>query len=360
MSKLRIILFLLLIATSVGGYFYYRANEPMHKRGLELLKSGSKSNTKRIVKGDIKGGAKGYDGSDPFEILSNQLITPHYNIHTNLDYERLDYFEKFFEGFYEYFDREIMTIKQPERLEVFLFGNLKYYLPFAERIGGPRITSYGFYLPGRNIIVVNANTGLGTTGHELAHHFIYCGFDRIPADWVNEGIASFFEKFIGYIDESGDMKITLGYFSNVRLPYTLENLKDFSLPALIARRRPPQAPVRSFIMFLHKKGIFKEFIRLAANSKDDPYALGALEKVYSKPVDEIEAEWKKWVLELPMDNDTFLVKKAFVKTSEEWKTWWDENGEKLYYDPDEKIYHVKEEYKEHYYPAEKKRFLKTN
>ncbi len=126
---------MLLVVTAVGAFFYYRDNKEMHKKGLEVLEL------------DVKG----YDGSDPFKILSNQLITPHYNIHTNLDYERLDYFEKFFEGFYEYFDREIMTIKQPERLEVFLFDSLKYYRPFAARIIGPNFTPYGFYLPHRNL-----------------------------------------------------------------------------------------------------------------------------------------------------------------------------------------------------------------
>jgi hypothetical protein len=38
-----------------------------------------------------------------------------------------------------------------------------------------------------------------------------------------------------------------------------------------------------------------------------PFGLGALEKVYDKPLDEIEAEWKQRVLGLPMDNEIFLI-----------------------------------------------------
>lgn len=345
MKKLRKSFIFLLVITLLGGFFYYRSNKEMFKRGMDKFKMDE----------------KGYDGSNPLTILTTQLITEHYNIHTNLDYERLDYFEKFFEGFFEYFDREVFKIKQPERLEVFLFDSLNYYRPFATYLIGYDFTPYGFYLPGQNIIVVNADTGLGTTTHELAHHFVKCGFDQRPAEWVNEGIATFFEKFIGHLDENGKLHITFGYFSDVRLPLTKEHLNEYSLPALIARRGTPQPPIRSLMMFLHKKGKFKEFVRLAANSKDDPYALGALEKVYDKPVEEIEIEWKQWVRNLPMDNDTFLVEEAFVKTAPQWQTWWDENKHRLYYSEEEQIYRVKDAYKKYFYPAKKKEgVLKRN
>lgn len=298
--------------------------------------------------------AKDYDGSNPFAVLTNQLITPHYNMHTNLDYEQLEYFENFFEGFYEYFDREILKIKQPRKLEVFLFSNLNYYRPFAIRLRGPNFTPYGFYSPSRNIIVVNADTGLGTTAHELAHHFVSCGFDQSPSHWIHEGIATFFEKFIGHLDENGKLHLTVGYFSNERLPYTKEHIDEYSLPALIARRGFSQGMIRSFMMFLHKKGKFKEYVELLSNSKDDQYGLGSLEKVYDKPIDEIEKEWKQWVRDLPMDNDTFLVENEFVKTPQQWQKWWSENQHRLYFCPEEQIYRVKEAYKKPYHPPKEK------
>jgi len=47
-------------------------------------------------------------------------------------------------------------------------------------------------------------------------------------------------------------------------------------------------------MFLHEKGKFTEFVQAAAaESLDDPFGLGAIEKVYNKPLDKIEAEWKQ-------------------------------------------------------------------
>jgi len=330
MKKLRKSFIFLLVITLLGSFFYYHSNKEMFRRGKDKLITD----------------AKGYDGSNPLTILSTQLITRHFNIHTNLDFERLDYFEKLFEGFYEYYDREFLEIKQPERLEVFLFDGPRYYGPFARHLTGPDYTPYGFYVPSMNIIVVNADTGLGTLTHELAHHFTDCAFDYRPVQWINEGISTYFEKFIGYLDEEGKMHITFGYFSNLRLPQAKEIIHEFTFSELIGRGGFPQSLIRTFVIFLHKKGKFKDFVRAAAaGSLDDPFGLGAIEKVYNKPLEEIEAEWKKWVLELPMDDDIFLVDEAFVKTPEEWEKWWGENEERLYFSPEEQIYRVKEGHK---------------
>ncbi|MHC5059842.1 MAG: hypothetical protein ACYTFK_01990 [Planctomycetota bacterium] len=307
----------------------------------------------RPIELEIRTDTSGYDGSNPLTILTTQLITRNFNIHTNLDFEDLDYYEKFFEGFYEYFDREIFAIKQPRRLEVFLFDNLKTYGPYARYLTGPGYTEYGFYLPYRNIMVVNADTGLGTVTHELVHHFTHCGFEAPPEQWVSEGVATFFEKFIGHLDEEGKLHITFGYFSNLRLPVTKENFDKLRLQTLIGHGNYPQPLIRSFVMFLHKKGKFAEFMRISADSRADIFGLGALEKVYGKPLDEIEAEWKQWVHRLPMDNDIFLVEESFVKTADEWKEWWSQNEHRLYFSEEEQVYHVKEAYKESFKPAKK-------
>ena len=325
---------LALILAFLAAYLLYQRNKEEIDR----------SAPSRIRK--VNFNQKRYDGSNPLTILTNQLITRHFNIHTNLDFERLDYFQKFFEGFYEYYDREFLKIKQPKRLEVFLFDNLKTYGPFARRAIGPDYTPYGFYSPSLDIIVVNADTGLGTLTHELAHHFTDCSFDYRPAEWILEAISTYFEKFIGYLDEDGKMHITFGYFSNERLPQAKEIIHKFTFSQLIGRGGFPQSLIRSFVMFLHEKGKFIEFVQAAAaESLDDPFGLGAIEKVYNKPLDEIEAEWKQWVLALPMDDEIFLIDEEFVKTPAEWQKWWSQNQNRLYYDPERRIYRVKDEYK---------------
>ena len=54
------------------------------------------------------------------QVLTNHRQTKHFHIYSNLDSASLDYYEQFFEGFYEYFDREYFTIgqKRPQSLSV--------------------------------------------------------------------------------------------------------------------------------------------------------------------------------------------------------------------------------------------------
>jgi len=330
MTILRKRFLLVLVLALLTAYLLYQTNEKTFKVGLDRLHMDT----------------KGYDGSNPLTILSTQLITRHFNIHTNLDFERLDYFEKVFEGFFDYYDREFLKIKQPKRLEVFLFDGPKYYGPFARHLTGPNYTPYGFYSPALDIIVVNADTGLGTLTHELAHHFTDCAFEYRPTEWIHEAISTYFEKFIGHLDEDGKMHITFGYFSNERLPQAKEIIHKFTFSQLIGRRGFPQSLIRTFVMFLHEKGKFTEFVRAAAaESLDDPFGLGAIEKVYNKPLDEIEAEWKQWVLALHTDDKIFLIDEEFVKTPAEWDKWWSQNRNRLYFDPARRLYRVKDVYK---------------
>lgn len=330
-------MFLLVIAVAVSFTYRYK-NSGLFDKGVDLIEMD----------------ARGYDGSNPLVILDTQLITKHFNIHTDLDFERLDYYEKFFEGFYEYFDREVFKITNPERLEVYLFNDLKYYEPFAKYLCGPNFTPYGFYFPGRNVTVINADTGFGVITHEIVHHFEYCTFEEEKAEWIYEGISTFFEKFIGHFDEEGDLHMTFGYFSNMRLPQTIENQDVFDLLTLFTHRGISQAHIRSFMMFLHKQGKFYEFARAVSQTKNDPYGLIALGQVYGRPYDEVAKEvqqqWEEWVRSLRTDNEVFLVEESFVKTPEEWDKWWSANRHRLYFSEDQQIYRVKEAHIENYYP----------
>lgn len=342
MKKLRKSFIFAVLIAGVAAVVLYGFNKKTFKVGIDTLHMDM----------------QGYDGSNPLTILTTQLITRHFNIHTNYHFERLDYFEKLFEGFYEYYDSRFLKIKHPKRLEVFLFDGPKYYRPFARHLTGPRYSRYGFYLSYKDMIVVNGDAGLGTLAHELAHHFTDCAFDYQPAEWIHEGISTYFEKFIGRLDEKGKMHITFGYFSNERLPRAKEIIHEFTFSELIGRGRFPQSLIRTFVMFLHEKGKFIEFVRAAAaESVDDPFGLGAIEKVINQPLDQIETEWKNWVLGLPMNDDLFLIDAEFVKTPAEWDKWWSQNHKRLYFDPAAQIYRLKDEYKKNtVQPAAEKSF----
>ncbi len=276
------------------------------------------------------------------KVLTKQKGTEHFYIYTDLDGASLLYYERFFEGFYEYFNSEYFEIGQSRPLKVYLFSGIDSYGPYLQSVRGVR-TPYGFYMgPWANIIVVNCESGLGTTTHELVHHFIRTSFARRPDKWVEEGIATFFEKFIGHFGEQGKLDISFGYFSNWRFPETKKNAKWLSIETMIIMEEPDQSAARSLMLFLYKKGLFKSFVREMSVEKNDPTGVAVLEKVCGKSVAEIEREWKDWVVSQPIDGDVMLVPKAFVLEERDWQNWWNSNQSRLYWSEAEQIYRAKQ------------------
>jgi len=274
------------------------------------------------------------------KILTNHRQALHFHIYSNLDKESIEHYVQFLEGFYYYINGEYFKIGQKKPLKVFLFKDLDSYKWYAEKVGAN--TTSGFYMGKReNIIVVNHESGLGTVTHELVHHFIATSFARRPAKWVNEGIATFFEKFIGHVDNEKRLHISFGYFSNWRFPLTKMSVKVLDLDKMIKSKQPDQCTARSFMLFLNKEGVFKDFVGQISIEKKDRDGSATLERVYGKPISEIEKEWKDWINHQPIDEDVMLVPAAFVLTEDEWYNWWRENQDRLYWSEEEQIYRVK-------------------
>ena len=274
------------------------------------------------------------------QVLTNQRQTEHFYIYSDLDDDSLDYYEQFFEGFFAYFSDEYFKVGQKRPLKVYLFKNAYSYKPYAKSVRSN--SPYGFYMgPKENIIVVNRDSGLGTATHELVHHFIATGFARRPTKWVNEGIATFFEKFIGHLDREGRLTISFGYFSNWRFPITKISINRFNLRELLLAKEPDQCAARSFMLFLRKKGLFRSFVKQVSARADDLTGSATLQKVYGKSIAEIEREWKDWIRAQPIDANVRLVEAAFVKTPSQWQVWWQVNRNRLYWSQEEQIYRVR-------------------
>lgn len=274
--------------------------------------------------------------------LSTRRKTEHFHIYTNLDSDSLNYYEHFLEGFFDYFSSRYFKVRQKRRLKVYLFRDTASYKPYAESVR-EHYTPYGFYMgPWVNIIVVNKDSGLGTATHELVHHFIAGSFASRPHKWIDEGIATFFEKFIGHLDKEGKLTISFGYFSNWRFPITKKNVDRLNLSRLISATEPDQCAARSLMLFLHKKGVLNNFIRQMSMQTDDPTGLVTLQKVYGKSIPEIEQKWKDWIRTQPIDGNVKLVKQAFVKTESQWQAWWQANKDRLYWSEKEQIYRIED------------------
>ena len=84
--------------------------------------------------------------------------------------------------------------KHPARaISVYMFASAAPYEAFCKASLGEKCFSpYGFYLPSRRLIVMNAGPGIGTLSHELVHPIVETDFPDAPT-WIDEGIASLFE-----------------------------------------------------------------------------------------------------------------------------------------------------------------------
>ena len=273
--------------------------------------------------------------------LTQKSKTEHFCIYADVNEAIVDYYERFFEGFYDYFDKEYVEIGYGRPLKVYLFNDANNYAQYVASIRGPR-TPYGFYMGlWTNIIVFNIESGLGTATHTLTLHYIRTSFKRRPAKWAQEGITVFFEKFIGHFDEKGKLIISFGYFSNWRFPTTKKLVKFLSLHDLVSAKEPDQSSSGALMLFLHKKGLFKEFVKQLSKVTDDPNGVRTLEKVYGKSLSEIEKDLKDWINAQPINEDVNFVQQSFVLPADQWQTWWDENSSRLYWDEAEQIYRVR-------------------
>lgn len=275
--------------------------------------------------------------------LSRRVETDRAVIHTDLPEAQARHYANFFDGFYAYFSTNYFPVVQPRKLEILLFAKDEDYKAF-DAFGPPR-SPFGYYTPGKNTLVVNVERGLGTATHELVHHFLLLGgIDLMLADrresWINEGIPEFFEKFMGYVADDGTLHISFGYFSNWRFPAAREKIADCTLPKLFTEFDPNLSS--AFMLFLHRKGVMQKFVReLQAKGKDaEPEKL--LVALYGHPLPVIEREWKAWVAGQAIDGNVNLVPSAFVKTESEWRTWQQENKDRLTWDKARQIYVVRD------------------
>ena len=274
------------------------------------------------------------------DFLTARRVTEHLEIYTDLGDDELDFQAAFFEQFIAYFQKEYFPFQQKERLRMYLFATTEGFRRYGEdRRSFPR-GSLGFYSPDLKLVLVNRESGLGTATHELVHHFVDCGFVRELPSWANEGIANFFEKFIGYIDKRGQLNISVGYFNALEFTYSKTAAKYTTLDHVF--NSDDQALQRSLMMFLHKKGMFASFVKELHANQLEASAIESLTRVYGADLHTIEADWKSWVSAQPLDENVTLVQAAFVMNKPDWDRWWKGNSNRLYWDDGEDIYKVRD------------------
>lgn len=184
--------------------------------------------------------------------------------------------------------------------EVWLFTDAPSYVKYSRALfRTDPDTPYGYYLPGREALVMNVRPGYGTLTHELVHPFVHENWPDAPA-WLNEGLGSLFEQ----PQERGG-RFTGGL--NWRLPHiqgALASRRGLRLAALTRLSDEAfydddtgvhYAAARYLCFWLQERGLLVKFVTRAFELRD---ADVALEEVLGAPLDAVQADWEAFVLGL--------------------------------------------------------------
>jgi len=199
--------------------------------------------------------------------------------------------------------------KRPTRaISVYLFPTAAPYDAYCQkRDSAACISPYGFYVHRDRRIVMNVGPGIGTLTHELVHPLVEADFPQAP-DWINEGIASLFERF--YFSAPGQIHGA----KNWRHPRLLQALRskeeriDASLPTLFAlsdqqfrgdKEDLNYAAARYLCMWLdEREDLWPFYQRWRDHYAEDPSGAKSFAAVLGKTPAEADAEWTAWVRRL--------------------------------------------------------------
>lgn len=201
----------------------------------------------------------------------------------------------------------------------------------------------GRYIESADLLVIDLSTGLGTALHELAHYYLRCTCRHPRTRFVEEGIASFFEKFLGHIDDDGRLELSVGYFHPGRYlllsrQHVRLHVQDLWNPDASG---PDYAAARSFMLFLHRRGLLHPFVQaLRASDGDGREVLQALA---GTSIEQLDREWHEWVVANPpvLGGDTMLVARATIVPTNEWPEWLAAHEPPLEFDDQQGIWRVR-------------------
>jgi len=199
---------------------------------------------------------------------------------------------------------DYFPVQPDDWLCVFLYYNPRAYASFP---GGSK--GAGFFRPSQGFLVNNMQTGGGTLIHEMTHALHYAdvrGVHGAPL-WIIEAFGSLHEQ-VG-LDDEGHLKGLL----NWRLPILQQALQrggyiswdqlmrmdrhTFGRNAAVA-----YAVTRYIAYYLQEQGKLREFY---ANYRlhSDRTGITSLREVLGRPLEEVEAEWKAWILTLRFERE---------------------------------------------------------
>jgi hypothetical protein len=204
--------------------------------------------------------------------------------------------------------REYFRNTPDASVAILMFTDETVYRHSAERLFFDRnVSRFGYYKPGRRVVLVNLEVGDGGLRHELVHALMGFDFPSAPA-WLQEGMATLYED--AQSARSGGQSVlrpVVNWRLNV-LQRALRNGRSVRLRRLIALpslRGPREgvyyAQARYLCFLLHERGRLEDVYRTIRDTPcEGPTGGVAVRRALGcADWDSVDTAFRTWVLALP-------------------------------------------------------------
>ncbi len=199
-----------------------------------------------------------------------------------LDVVRRDFFEPTFD-----YPIKVLVLPTREAFQTYLRNDLKIADPPA----------FGIYLGQARAFVTFVSSGLGTFAHEIMHPLLERNLPKRPA-WADEGIPSFFEKFLGYW-EGDRLVLRFGYQNPWRVETLGDRIDQLDLRTILHRKANDygtsrNSDLRMVSVFLWRSGKLPAFLDLVRGG-DKRGRETYFEAAFDQPLKDIEPAWRSYL-----------------------------------------------------------------
>lgn len=242
-------------------------------------------------------------------------------IYSDYDQTTVSKLHGFARAFRRHFDAAVLPLPRDEKgLRIYLFKSQPAYLDYCRRVRAGNMP-FGFYSRRHRLIAINGTMGFTTILHEMVHHFMHQAGYRLP-EWLEEGLAAYFERGMGYYQSDSDFLLLFGYLNPVRFQevqaLAYERGLDFDDMA------SSQQLAGTFFVFADRRKAMGRFLQSYSSTQDlEESCLAA----FGTGRGQTEKEWTDFVRNTVLGLDFEFWKQAmFFYDRERFEEWLDSQG----------------------------------
>lgn len=232
-------------------------------------------------------------------------------------------------SFREYFHQYILPVRSDlGGLKLYYFNDQRDYYNYCRRVRAVN-TPHGFYSRRHRLIVINGPLGgYGTIFHEMVHFLLHRGGYRFPL-WLEEGLAAFHERAMGYRTGGHDFLMLFGYLNPVKF-------KDLQAESYTRQMTfadmENQHTASTFFVFADRRRVLRKFLEAYLATQD---LEASCRQAFGGGTVEVQQQWTDWLRNQFLGLDfEFWMRAQFFDSQESFENFinyygarWDQDNE---------------------------------